>query len=89
MLDKDDCSQNFFMAGLLGFWPAVHLQNRIFISLEVAAACYFVLASFGAKENSGELGCTCGRERTIFSRPLRSLFERRAKGEGLEKRAED
>jgi uncharacterized membrane protein YeaQ/YmgE (transglycosylase-associated protein family) len=25
----------------------------------------------------------------IFSRPLRSLFERRAKGEGLEKRAQD
>ena len=24
-----------------------------------------------------------------FRRPLRSLFERRAKGEGLEKRAED
>jgi hypothetical protein len=25
----------------------------------------------------------------VASRPLRSLFERRAKGEGLEKRAED
>ncbi len=25
----------------------------------------------------------------VISRPLRSLFERRAKGEGLEERAED